>query len=227
MIIVLKNIGEKIEMDFMKTELFKEPSAKLFIGLALRVSLYALLLGGLAYGMLWGAATQGKAFCDETGPVEVLEIVFALSTALVFLVAARMDKKREPCAILVVGFLFCVAIRESDYFLDVLVARHAWKMLVVLTLVLLAVYIAKNFKRVVESILDFVSQPSFGIFLSGLLVLIVFSRLFGYGDFWKELIEGEYYRVIKTIVEEGTEQMGYFLLLISSSEYLHAVRKGS
>ena len=208
----------------MKTEIFKQPTVKILTGLALRGLLYAVLLGGLAYGMLWGAATQGKTFYDETGPVEILEIVFALSTALVFLAAARMDRNREPCAILVVGFLFCVAIRESDYFLDELVARHAWKMLVLLTLVLVVTYIVKHFKRVVASVLDFVSQPSFGIFLSGLLVLIVFSRLFGYGDFWKELIEGNYYRVIKTIVEEGTEQMGYFLLLISSCEYLHAAR---
>ncbi len=34
------------------------------------------------------------------------------------------------------------------------------------------------------------------------------------------------YRTVKTIVEEGTEQMGYFLLLISSCEYLHAARIG-
>ena len=208
----------------MKTKWFKQPLAKTFGGLALRGLLYAVLLGGLAYGMLWGAVVYDDAFYDEIGPVEVLETVFALSTALVFLVAALRNKEREPCAILVAGFLFCIFIRESDYFLDVLVARHTWKVLVSLTLVLLAIYIAKNFKRVVASVLDFVGQPSFGIFLSGLLVLIVFSRLFGYGGFWKAIMDDSSYRTVKTIVEEGTEQMGYFLLLISSCEYLHAAR---
>ncbi len=208
----------------MKTEWFKQPSAKIFVGLALRVFLYAVLLGGLAYGMLWGAVSQGKSFHDEIGAVETLQAVFVLVTSLLFLAAGRLDKTREPLAVVMAGFLFCLFIREFDYFLDELVARHAWKMLVLLTLVLVITYIAKNAKRVVASILDFISQPSFGFFVSGLLVVVVFSRLFGYGDFWKELIEGNYYRVIKTIIEEGTELMGYSLLLISSSEYLHAAR---
>jgi len=208
----------------MKAEWFKQPLAKTLGGLALRFFLYALLLGGLAYGMLWGAVSQGEAFYDETGLVETLQAVFVLLTALLFLAAGRLDKTREPLAVVMAGFLFCLFIREFDYFLDELVARHAWKMLVLLTLVLVVTYIAKNAKRVVESILDFVSQPSFGFFMSGLLIVVVFSRLFGYGDFWKELIEGDYYRVIKTIIEEGVELMGYSLLLISSCEYLHATR---
>ena len=210
----------------MKTEWFKQPSVQLFAGLALRVLLYALLLGGLAYGMLWGAVNQGEAFYDEIGLVETLQAAFALVAALFFLAAGRLDKTREPLAVVMTGFLFCLFIREFDYFLDELVARHAWKSLVLLMLVLLAVYIAKNAKRVVASVLDFLSQPSFGVFLSGLLIVVVFSRLFGYGDFWEELIEGSYYRVIKTIIEEGTELMGYSLLLISSCEYLYAVRRG-
>ncbi len=208
----------------MKTEWIKQPLVKTLGGLALRVFLYALLLGGLAYGMLWGAVSQGKSFHDEVGAVEMLQAVFALSTALIFLFAARVDRRREPCSILLTGFLFCIFIRESDYFLDVLIAPHIWKILVLLTLVLMITYVAKNAKRVVASILDFVSQPSFGIFLSGLLVLIVFSRLFGHGGFWKELLHRGQYRIVKTIVEEGVELMGYFLLLISSCEYLHAAR---
>jgi len=69
--------------------------------------------------------------------------------------------------------------------------------------------------------MDFMSEPSFGVFMSGLLVLIIFSRLFGYGPFWKEILDLGQYRMVKTIVEEGVELMGYFLLLISSIEYLH------
>jgi len=205
----------------MKTDVFKRPSARFFVGLASRILLYAVLLGALAIWMLWGAVVYGAIFYDEIGPVEVLETIFALSTALIFLVAGRLDKGREPCVIVVATFLLCVFIRESDYFLDVLIGRHTWKVLVTLTLVFLAVYIEKNFKRVVPSILNFIDQPSFGIFMSGLLVLIVFSRLFGYGGFWEELLDSETYRPVKTIVEEGVEQMGYFLLLISSNEYLH------
>ena len=59
--------------------------------------------------------------------------------------------------------------------------------------------------------------------MSGLLVLVVFSRLFGYGPFWKAIMDDPSYRTVKTIVEEGVELMGYFLILVSSFEYLHDV----
>ncbi len=177
----------------MKTEWFKHPLAKTFADLALRVFLCALLLGGLAYGMLWGAVSHGPGFFDEVGPVETLESIFALLTALTFLVAGRVDKTRAPCVIMLAWFLFCLFIRESDHFLAVLISRHAWKVLVSFMLVLVFIYIVKNGKRVMASILEFLNQPSFGIFLSGLLVLVVFSRLFGYGGFWKELLDvGQY-----------------------------------
>ncbi|MBI9020572.1 MAG: hypothetical protein JEZ10_04880 [Verrucomicrobia bacterium] len=205
----------------MLEERFNRLTGRVLAGLAVRVSLYAILLGAIAYGMLWGAVKYGPSFYDEIGPVEVLETVFALAATLAFLFAGRVDQNRAPCAIVLATFLFCAVIRESDYFLDVLVCRHAWKMMVALTLVLFAVYARSNLKAAGASLMSFVSQPSFGILLSGLLVLVVFSRLFGYGSFWKELIEGNYYRVVKTIVEEGVELMGYFLILVSSFEYLH------
>ena len=59
---------------------------KTFVSLVLRFFLYAVLLGGLAYGMLWGAIHHGAVFYDEIGPIEILESIFALSF-LVWMVA--------------------------------------------------------------------------------------------------------------------------------------------
>lgn len=206
----------------MQNEFSNRSSYRALLGLFGRVFVYAVLLGGIAIAMLWGAVEYGPGFYEETGPVEIAETIFALSTALVFLLSARRDRTRTPCAVVVATLLFCACVREADYFLDVLIGRHAWKVIVSMILVCLAFYYMRNTHRVVESVKNFMSETSFGVFMSGILVLIVFSRLFGYGGFWKELIDGAYYRVIKTIVEEGVELMGYFLLLISSFEYRHA-----
>ena len=205
----------------MKAQLFSYSPYRALLGLAGRGFVYAVLLGAIAYGLLWGAVVYDDAFYSETGPVEVLETVFALITALVFLMAGRVDKNKAPCVIILSTLLFCAVIRESDYFLDVLVCRHAWKMLVTIVLVFLAVYAWRNLKLIGASLLSFINEPSFGILLSGLLVLIVFSRLFGYGPFWKAIMDDSSYRTVKTIVEEGVELMGYFLILLSSCEYLH------
>jgi len=205
----------------MKTKQFKQSPGRVLAGLTVRGFLYAVLLGAIAYGLLWGAVVYDDAFYSETGPVEVLETVFALITALVFLMVGRVDKNKGPCVIVLSTFLFCAVIRESDYFLDTLICRHAWKMMVAIALSLLAVYTWRNLRSVGGCLMSFVSQPSFGILLSGLLVLVVFSRLFGYGPFWKAIMDDSSYRTVKTIVEEGVELMGYFLILVSSFEYLH------
>jgi len=232
----------------MTAEQFTPFSTKAFLSLALRGLLYAVFLGVVSVGMLWGVAEYGPAFYEETGPVEVLEAIFALSTALIFLFAARLDRTREPCVIVLAGFFFCLFIRESDYFFDALISPHAWKIGVLLTLVFMGFYVWRHFSDVYQSMLRFVCHPSFGIFVSGLLVLIVFSRLFGIGDLWKGLFFDETCLAVKQIVientneiayiqmlnekcqditrivEETSEQLGYILMLISSCEYFYNAR---
>jgi hypothetical protein len=87
--------------------------------------------------------------------------------------------------------------------------------------VLVTVYVLRHWQDILASVSEFVARPSFGVFISGLLVLIVFSRLFGYGPFWKTVTHGNGFRTIKRIAEEGVEQIGYCLIFISSLEYLY------
>jgi hypothetical protein len=192
--------------------------------LALRVFIYAVILAAIAYGMLWGAVVYDDAFFDELGPVEILETVFALSAAIGFLLAGRKDPSKTACSVLLASLFFCAFVRESDYLLDTLVGRHAWEIGVAAILIGAAFYTVRHFRDVYVSVLKFIQLPSFGILLSGLLVLIVFSRLFGYGPFWKAIMDNASYRTVKTIVEEGVEQMGYFLIFVSACEYWQEAR---
>ncbi len=192
--------------------------------LGMRLVVYALLLSGLAIWMLWGAVHYGKVFFDEIGPVEILETGFALLSAVFFLWGARFDSARTTCSVLLAGSLFCVAVRESDYFLDVLVGRHTWKVAVALIVTGMVLYAAAKIKELYPAVIAFINRPCFGLFVSGVLVLVIFSRLFGYGPFWQAILDDSSFHTVKTIVEEGVEQRGYFLILISSVEYLHNAR---
>lgn len=194
---------------------------RVFSKLVLRVFLYAALAGGIAWWMLQGAVIYDDVFFDEVGPVEALQTVFIMVSAVLFLVAGRINKRREYCSVVLALLFFCIFIRESDCFLDLLIARHAWKIIVALLLVFLGGYMIRFLPQVISSLESFVASPAFGMLASGLIVLIAFSRLFGYGPFWKAIMDNESYRTVKTIVEEGTETMGYFLILVSSCEYLN------
>lgn len=231
----------------VETERMAGSPGRVFASLAGRILLYTAISGGVFFGLM-SCGVQGVPlfFFGETGPVEILQTVLAMLAALIFLLAGRVDHTKAPCAVVLAAFIFCLVIREFDYFFDEYVFRHAWKIGVLLVLVSLTVYAIRNFREIGASLLEFTTLPSFGILLSGLLVLVVFSRLFGYGDFWEALFHDEnclatrqlvdaqtdnlvYIQLwdekcltIKRIVEETAEEIAYFLLLIASCEYLHA-----
>lgn len=197
---------------------------RVFSRLALRIFLYAVLTGAIAWWMLRGAVIYDDVFFDEVGPVEILQTVFIIISVIFFLIAGRIDKRREHCSVVLALLFFCMFVRESDYFLDLMIARHAWKVIVAMLVVFLADYVIRFLPQVVCSLENFVAEPAFGVLVSGLIVVIVFSRLFGYGSFWKAIMDNASYRTVKTIVEEGTEVMGYFLILVSSCEYLNKAK---
>lgn len=225
-----------------------EDSLGALLGLGLRFFIYAVLFGLIAMGMLQGIVAFGPGFYSDGGPVEILQSVFALMTAGFFLLASRHDAGRTPFAVLISGFLFCVVVRESDYILDELF-RHLWKVGVTVILILTAVYGLRVRKQIPASVSRFVCHPAFGLFMAGILVLLVFSRLFGKGDYWEGIIldwkwedvkalvrehtqDTTYtllmenkYMTIKRVVEETSEQIGYFLMLIASYEYFLDARK--
>lgn len=61
--------------------------------------------------------------------------------------------------------------------------------------------------------------------ISGLLTILVFSRLFGTTMFWNLLLPNNYANIVKNIVQEGSEFFGYILCLFSSIYFMIKTRK--
>ena len=55
--------------------------------------------------------------------------------------------------------------------------------------------------------------------MAGFITTFVFSRLFGRSIFWQAVMEEQYFRSVKNAAEEGTELLGYGLMLIGAIEY--------
>lgn len=187
-----------------------------------RAFVYALLVGGIVYLiMLEGYRLGTESVYGEQSLTEWLEVVCALISALCFLLVARFDRVLRPVAGMLVALCAMMWIREADFLLDVHVFDGAWQLLVTAVLIGVALYLWWQPDSVSASIRAYSQQPSAGILLSGFLVLFVFSRLFGRETFWQGVMGERYQRVVKNIAEEGTEIMGYGLILIAAIELLY------
>ncbi len=54
------------------------------------------------------------------------------------------------------------------------------------------------------------------LLVTGVMLLLVFSRLFGMGSFWHNVMGDDYVRAVKNIAEEGTELLAYCLIAFAS-----------
>lgn len=191
-------------------------------GLPGRAFIYALLTGGIVYLIMFEGYRLGtESMYGEQSLTEWLQIVCAIISALCFLLVARFDRVLRPAAAMLVALCTMMSIREMDFLLDVHVFDGAWQLLVTAVLIGVSLYLWRKPESVSGSIRAYVQQPSVGLLLSGFLVLFVFSRLFGRESFWQGVMGERYQRVVKNIAEEGTETMGYGLIMIAAIELLY------
>lgn len=183
--------------------------------------MYMLMVAGLVHLIMLEGFQRGTASeYSEQSLTEWLESGCALLSGLLFLVVAKMDRLLRPVTAMLAALCFMMFIREADFFLDEKVFDGSWQVFVSVVLVVTTVYLWRNRQFFAESLEAYVREASAGLFLSGFLVLLVFSRLFGRGSFWQVVMGDNYQRVVKNIAEEGTEIMGYGLMAIAATELL-------
>ncbi|MDB4766702.1 hypothetical protein OAG71_03330 [bacterium] len=165
---------------------------------------------------LEGYSQLTDSIYGEASLTEKMQIVFSGICCVLFLMTARLSQQLRPVAIMLAALTGMMLIRESDAFLDKNVFDGAWQTLVVVVLFATAIYLKKQPNPIKPSLEAFSRLPSAGMLVSGFLVTFVISRLFGRRSFWEAVMGEGYVRVVKNIVEEGTELVGYSLILIAA-----------
>ena len=80
--------------------------------------------------------------------------------------------------------------------------------------------------RELDALFDLIAHGSWVcLLISGLLAILVFSRLFGMQALWLAILDDGYVRVVKNVVEEGSESFGYMLCLTASIGYFCTFRE--
>lgn len=174
---------------------------------------------------LIAASVIGCIYLDVTVNQNIVENSFvefsqeALLMAMTAIFTMQAIAKRQGGLWLVAGFFGCLFLRELDAFFDMIV-HGAWKyfaLVVVVFVFFKAWRLGKE--NTIASLAAFMKKRAFIFIFIGLLIVLVYSRLFGMGELWKAIMGDNFNRTVKNIVEEGSELWGYALVFWGSVKY--------
>ena len=81
--------------------------------------------------------------------------------------------------------------------------------------------------RFLAEIEIYLQSMSFGLLVAAILTTYVYARLYGMGDFWHMMLQGDFTRSIKNMSEESVELLGYGQLTLAVLEFQRLARRVS
>lgn len=154
---------------------------------------------------------------SERSFVEFGQEICLFVTSATFMYLAH--KKKANGLWLVAGFFMCMFIRELDaYFDDIF--HGSWKYFALVSVVFFTFKAWREGKdRAIKTLAEYMQSPPFTTMTFGMMVVLFFSRAMGMGKLWKLIMGDNFNRVVKNVVEEGTELFGYSIIFLAAVEY--------
>ncbi|ELV8593453.1 hypothetical protein [Vibrio fluvialis] len=150
---------------------------------------------------------------NDIGEISVTELTqetLVAFAALLFALAAKRTPPARGFYLLAAGFFSCVLIRELDQLFDH-VYHGFWLIPALLTAMLCIGYACLYCNDSIWiPLASFTKQREYVYMVGGLLMVLVFSRVFGSGRLlWEHIMGQEYNFVFKSALQEGLELLGY------------------
>lgn len=106
-------------------------------------------------------------------------------------------------------------IREhNNYFKDEWF-DGAWQLGVMAVILPTAIFLKKRFSGFKDQVKSLLAMQPAGTLMTGLFILLVFSRLVGQKEIWQSVMKDHYLYSVKMIIEESAELLGYGVILVS------------
>lgn len=178
------------------------------------------------------AASTGLLFIDilvfkndlgEDSVTEIVAEVMLLAVIVLFFRKGLREPEDRAGFFLIAGFFASMLIRELDQVFDY-IFHGAWFWFAVPVSLIAIIYAFLHPRTAVNGLYRFVSHPAYGMMVTGLLVVLVFSRLFGMGILWRGMMGDDFNRLAKNLAEEGCELLGYTLCLLSAITFCRKQR---
>ncbi len=191
----------------------------------LRLFGYALLLFLVAKVIELDMIQQSV---KENSFTERMQESFLLLTTILLGYIAYKFLKFKAFAIMFGAFTLVSLIREMDAFLENNLFDKAWQVLALAVLLPSLFFLYKNAKKFYNNLQELSNSLSFGLILISMLILHVFSRLYGRKVIWKALMgKDKFIRAVKDASEEGIELLAYSILFIGVIELYRFVKQNN
>lgn len=154
----------------------------------------------------------------EWSLVELTQIGFLVAIVLAFVRVARARADERGFAVLAAGFFGCMLIRELDAVWDLLF-HGLWSTLVAIVAASTLAYALRRRQATLAATARFLVSRSAAVMTIGLVLLLIYSRLFGMTTLWHGLLSENYVRVFKNAAEECTELLAYTLIMAAALTY--------
>jgi hypothetical protein len=182
-------------------------------------------IAGLSFAMVWLDIAVFHTEILEISFTEIAQELMLALCAVLFWTAPGTDRK-GGFEFLTAGFFTCLLIRELDGLLDPIShSAWLWPFLAVAAIAIGNAASARHRQQTLQTMGSFLRTPTFAALATGFAVLI-FSRVFGMGAFWHQVMGDGYQRLAKTTAEEGVELLAYGIWLCASLEYWVKCRLG-
>lgn len=151
--------------------------------------------------------------------IENFQELFLVLGSTAFAIAARRNPNYAGGLWLISGFCAALFIRELDALFDLI--RHGfWKYVLIAYLcVLAAIVVRAGRETILPGLANFISSRSFMLMLPAVVIILVYSRLYGFKGLWLHFSACGNWGDFKSFSEEATELLGYTLLLCSALHY--------
>ena len=187
----------------------------------LRFPIYALVLFFATYMIKLDFMTG--EFKEDSFTERTQEIFLLIGVLVLAFTSIKFEAFRYFNAVLSLFFLTHL-IRELDSILDGFF-DGLWQILAFSVVAIAIIILLKHGKPFWKQVAEIQHQFAFGVFTVGLFTLHVFSRLYGKGTNWENLMGDGFFRTIKDASEESIELLGYSIILISIGEFYYLSKK--
>lgn len=190
--------------------------------LFVRLLIYATLM--FLISQVIASDFRGEDFTEQSLTEYTQEIILSIMVLGLGFFSFRY-REFNTLTLLMALFFLVHLFRELDSFFDQNVFDGFWQIIVWTTVAIAAFITVKNFRNLIRQLSLVHNQFPFGVLLTGLAVLHVFSRFYGKTSNWKNLLDDAYLRTVKDASEESIELLGYTIILIGVCELMIFMRK--